>query len=68
MLSPKKPQNDSILQVEKYCMWQILQASHLEAFPCKTWEKNPQLYWPKYCMDYKLAEGLKAKLVDVAVI
>lgn len=49
-------------------MWQILQASHLEAFPRKTWEKNPQLYWPKYCMDYKLAEGLKAKLVDVAVI
>lgn len=49
-------------------MWQILQASYLEAFPRKTWEKNPQLYWLKYCMDYKLAEGLKAKLVDVAVI
>lgn len=63
-----KKSNCNILQVEKYCMWQILQASHLEAIPCKTWEKNPQLYWLKYCMDWKLAEGLEAKIVDVAVI
>lgn len=31
-------------------MWEILQASHLEAFPRETWEKNPQLYWPKNSM------------------
>lgn len=30
-------------------------ASHLEEIPHKTWGKKP--YWPKYCMDWKLAEG-----------
>lgn len=30
--------------------------------------KKKKLYWPKYCMDWKLAEGPEAKTVDAAVI
>lgn len=42
-------------------------ANHLEEIPHKTW-KEKKLYWPKYCMDWKLAEGPEAKTVDAAVI